>query len=287
MEDFCAFILTHNRVGNIDTLNSLERCGYTGKVYLVVDDLDPALSDYVSTYGEDMVLIFSKEEIAKKFDEYDNFGAEGRGAVVYARNACWELAESVGCRYFIQLDDDYTNFRYTFNEQFKYARDRRIKSLDTIFRDLKNYLADCPSILTIAIAQGGDFIGGGGNVRVSHIKLLRKAMNSFICDTQRPFMFSGRINEDVNTYVGDGSRGALILTANMYSLDQRQTQSNGGGMTDLYLDGGTYIKSFYTVIANPSSVTINSMGVTSRRLHHRVSWDNAVPKIVSEDLKKV
>ena len=103
-DDFCAFILTHGRPDNVKTLKTLEKAGYTGKVYIVIDD-----------------------------------------------------------------EDD--------NEQ-EYRK----------------------------IAQGGDFIGGAKSLNFRK-GILRKAMNTFICDTERPFTFVGRINEDVNTYVTLGSRG--------------------------------------------------------------------------------
>lgn len=57
-------------------------------------------------------------------------------------------------------------------------------------------------------------------------------------------------------------------------------------MSDLYLDSGTYVKSFYTVMFAPSCTTIKPMGDKHMRLHHSIKWDSAVPKIVSEDLKK-
>lgn len=59
-------------------------------------------------------------------------------------------------------------------------------------------------------------------------------------------------------------------------------------MTDIYLDVGTYVKSFYSVIFQPSSVTVRDMGDGSarRRLHHSVSWPHTTPKIVRETLRK-
>ena len=69
-------------------------------------------------------------------------------------------------------------------------------------------------------------------------------------------------------------------------LDQKDTQSNAGGMTDVYIDGGTYVKSFYSVIVSPSCVKISQMGVSSKRLHHLISWNNAVPCIINEKYKK-
>lgn len=57
-------------------------------------------------------------------------------------------------------------------------------------------------------------------------------------------------------------------------------------MTEVYLNQGTYVKSFYTVMLNPSAVKINLMGNKDKRLHHKILWKNAVPKILSENYKK-
>lgn len=58
-------------------------------------------------------------------------------------------------------------------------------------------------------------------------------------------------------------------------------------MTDAYIDGGTYVKSFYTVMYCPSFTKIITMGRTNRRLHHSISWPNAVPLIIDERHKKI
>lgn len=41
---------------------------------------------------------------------------------------------------------------------------------------------------------------------------------------------------------------------------QMQTQKNAGGMTETYLESGTYLKSFYSVMYAPSCVKLNTMG---------------------------
>lgn len=64
------------------------------------------------------------------------------------------------------------------------------------------------------------------------------------------------------------------------------TQSNSGGMTDVYLENGTYVKSFFTVICSPSCTKIKLMGQTNKRLHHSIRWKNAVPLILDEKYKK-
>jgi len=277
-----AFILTHGRPDKVFTLRTLRKHGFTGRIILVLDDEDKTAPEYKKNFKEE-IEIFSKTEIAKTFDEGDNF--QNRKTIVYARNACFEIAQKLGIKYFIQLDDDYVSFSYRHNEKHEYVDKVNLRTLDSIFESLLNFYKSIPAT-SIAITQNGDFIGGkNGNIG-KKLKLKRKAMNTFICSTERPFTFIGRINEDVNTYTQKASVGMLFLTVPNLSVSQKQTQSNSGGMTETYLQQGTYVKSFYSVMFMPSSVTIKPMGPVNPRLHHSVKWANTVPCILSETLKK-
>lgn len=280
--NFAAFILTHGRPDRVDTVETLRKCGYTGKIYLICDDEDKTLTEYQKRYPG-QVLVFSKKEVSETFDEGDNF-KERRG-VVYARNACFDIAKQVGVKYFFQLDDDYKEFSYKFNEQHQYGR-WKIKDLDAVLDLLLDYFISIPA-LAIAMAQDGDFIGGGAAAIAQKIKPSRKVMNTFICSTDRPFKFIGRINEDVNTYALRGFQGDLFFTIPILSVNQKVTQSNASGMTDLYLDYGTYVKSFYSVLYCPSFVKVAEMITTHRRLHHKLTWNNAAPQIIDEKFRKI
>ena len=280
MDNFVVFILSHGRANNVHTFKTLKKHGYTGKIIIVIDNEDKTSEDYYKNF--DNVEMFNKEKISKTFDEADNFG--DRRAIVYARNACFEIAKEKGYEYFIQMDDDYTGFNYRiYNENN--TKPKTIKNLDSVFLALLDFYKNTP-FATISMAQGGDFIGGKNNRMAQRPTIYRKCMNSFICSTKRPFKFIGRINEDVNTYTHEQSKGLLMGTIPMVSLTQKTTQKNKGGMTDIYLDNGTYVKSFYTVIFSPSCCTIKPMGDTNKRLHHSINWENAVPKIIRETLKK-
>lgn len=280
MDDFVIFILSHGRANNVHTFKTLKKHGYTGKIIVVIDNEDKTSEDYYKNF--DNVEMFDKEKISKTFDEADNFG--DRRAIVYARNACFEIAKEKGYEYFIQMDDDYTGFNFRiYNENN--TKPKTIKNLDSVFLALLDFYKKTP-FATISMAQGGDFIGGKNNRMAQRPTIYRKCMNSFICSTKRPFKFIGRINEDVNTYTHEQSKGLLMGTIPMVSLTQKTTQKNKGGMTDIYLDNGTYVKSFYTVIFSPSCCTIKPMGDTNKRLHHSINWENAVPKIIKETLKK-
>jgi hypothetical protein len=279
MNDFVIFILSHGRANNIFTVKSLRKHGYTGKIIIVIDNEDSSADEYFNKYDD--VQMFNKKEIACTFDEADNF--EDRRAIIYARNACFQIAKKLGYKYFIQMDDDYTYFEYRIYNS-ENTKPKNVYNLDSVLLALLEFYKQT-SFASISMAQGGDFIGGKENKMAKRPTIYRKCMNSFICSTDRPFQFVGRINEDVNTYVKKQSLGLLMGTIPMIALGQKTTQKNKGGMTDLYLDSGTYVKSFYTVMINPSSCFIKPMGDKHKRLHHAIQWDLSVPKIISQDLK--
>lgn len=280
LDDFGIFILTHGRARNVKTVQTLKKCGYTGRYWIVIDNEDDQEQEYRKIYG-DKVLQFDKLLISKTFDTMDL--SEDRRTIVYARNVCFLLAKQVGIRYFLELDDDYKSFEFRWIEDNK-LKVRQVADMDSICRIMVEFLKDSQA-LTVAMAQGGDFIGGkdGGNYK-QHV--LRKAMNSFFCDVEKPFSFIGRINEDVNTYVHLGSIGQKIFTVTDVSLTQESTQHNSGGMSDVYLDAGTYLKSFYTVMVAPSCVVVAMMGDKHMRMHHKINWECAVPKILNQKYRK-
>ena len=280
MDELIVFILSHGRANNIYTLKSLRKHGYTGKVVIVIDNEDKTYDEYYKKF--DNVEMFNKLEISKTFDEYDNFG--DRRAIIYARNVCFEIAEKLNYKYFIQLDDDYTGFDYRIYTEEK-QKPSTIYNLDAVFLALLDFYKKT-NFATISMAQGGDFIGGKNNKMAKKPTIFRKCMNSFICSTERKINFVGRINEDVNTYTKKQSIGLLMGTIPFVSLTQKTTQKNKGGMSDLYLDSGTYVKSFYSVVGMPSAVTIKPMGDKHMRLHHSINWNSCIPKIISQDNKK-
>lgn len=280
MNDFAVFILSHGRASNIKTLKTLEKGNYRGKWYIVIDNEDDQEEEYRKRYGNH-VLQFDKLSVSKTFDTGDT--EENRRTIVYARNACFMLAKQVGVRYFLELDDDYTSFEYRWIEGKK-LKVKKIKQLDRLFTDMVDFLKDTGA-LTVAFAQGGDYIGGAKGKNASK-PVLRKAMNTFFCDVEKPFQFVGRINEDVNTYTKLGQEGKLILTVTAASIVQTQTQKSAGGMSGVYVDGGTYMKSFYSVMYSPSCVTVAEMGDMHRRIHHHINWRNCTPCILNESYKK-
>ena len=310
-KDFVVFILTHGRVDNQYTYRSLCEQGYTGRCVFVLDNEDGQVEEYKRRYGADNCYVFDKLAMSKRIDEV--FRGDRR-VIVYARNACFDAARDLGYKYFIELDDDYTSFVWRFDAECAYTpKTPKIKNLDVVFESMLRYYINTPltslamaqggdfiggssnqmlryyintPLTSLAMAQGGDFIGGSSNQMLRSIGTKRKAMNSFICSVDRPFEFKGRIKEDVNAYTQLTSVGKIFLTIVQCNLQQKITQSNGGGMTDVYRDSGTYVKSFSSVIVFPSGVKVTLLNSHHKRIHHNVYWEHTAPKILQEKWRK-
>jgi len=272
-KDFAVFILTHGRPDNVKTLSTLKKCGYTGKIYFIVDNEDKTIEQYQKNYGIENVKIFDKKAMADEVDEGNNF--DERRTITHARNACFKIAKEIGITYFVQLDDDYYYFGYRYD-----TGARKITNMDKVFEIMLNFYKSV-DIKSIAFGQGGDHIGG-----FSGIKLKRKCMNSFFCSTEREFQFVGSMNEDVNTYTTLGSRGDVFFTFTNLQLDQKDTQSQTSGITDMYQRFGTYCKAFTTAMMQPSSVKVSMMNSNNPRIHHSIKWINTTPMILDEKYKK-
>ena len=278
--EFAVFILTHGRPNNQITYRRLLANGYPGRVYLVVDDEDPTRGEYLRNFGDD-VIVFSKRAYEGTFDVGDL--ERTRRGVIYARNAVFDLAADLGLTHFLVLDDDYSGFYHRFIEGSS-LRSIGVSDYASLFDLMLDFL-DESGALSVCFAQGGDLIGGALGGKYAQ-RLLRKAMNAFFCRVDRRFHFVGRINEDVNTYTTVSNRGGLFFTVVDVVLVQQRTQKQAGGMTELYLDFGTYLKSFYSVVYQPQAVKLAMMGCTWWRIHHTVDWNACAPKILSEKWKK-
>lgn len=283
-KSFCAFILSHGRADNIKTIKALHKCGYTGDIRFLCDDEDEQLPRYKDNFGEGNVAVFNKDEASKLFDPMDNFGV--RKVITFARNQCFLEAKRLGYKNFIELDDDFSDFIFKYDKERRFVSRIAIPNLDDVFDILVDFLNSTPTT-TIALSQGGDFIGGYKGMFGQKIFLRRKAMNSFIFKTESaPIFFQGTLNEDVTTYVRFGNTGNLFFTNNIVCLNQELSQQGKSGITDIYKNLGTYVKSFYTIMAAPSCVRINAMGQVDMRIHHSIKWKYAVPKIISEKHKR-
>lgn len=278
-----AFILSYKRAENVKTAGALRKAGYTGDIYIVCDDTDDTVPRYKEVFGEDKVIVFNKAIVRQHMDVGDNF--PDMRAVVFARHASHVIAKAMGYSHYMQLDDDYTSFWHMRDGRGAFKK-LRMTNLDKVLDAMLDY-AIAGNFDAFAPAQGGDFIGGKDNTYTRrNWMLIRKTMQLFIIPTAKPLRWAGRMNEDVSTYICGGLRGGLFGSVPMVDLEQPTTQAVDGGMSEIYREQGTYVKTFYSIMQAPSCMRVAEVGTAYRRLHHRTNWNNAVPKILDEKYRK-
>jgi len=282
--DFCIFIISYQRANNVKTYKTLQKCNCKYPIFIVVSDDDTQINQYKKNFSENNLVIYSKREYIGKFDYMDN-RIDKLSSAVFSRNAVFDIAKKLGYPFFLVLDDDYGNFQYRYMQNNKLRGKILHKSLDKILYLYKETLKALPNIHSLAMSQAGDFIGGN-MTRAFSYRRLRKIMNVFFCATDRRFEFFGRLNEDVNVYTKLGNIGYLFITIPEISIVQLITQHNEGGLTSSYLELGTYIKTFYTLLAMPSSVKIGIIQDTFSRIHHQINWKFTIPYILPDEVKK-
>lgn len=195
-----------------------------------------------------------------KWDTCDAYSF--KNVIFFARNISFKIAESLGYRYFITLEDDYYELAYRKIHDGHLLRSSRLTLLPNFNEMCEVYfrvLDSSPFLLTTALAQDGDYLGGV-NSRMCKNMVLFKGMNFFFCDTHKQFEFKGRVNEDVNQYSYNSQRGKLSCTLTGIVVNQEVTQTSKGGMSELYRDNGTWLKSVYSVVNAPNCVTIDRIG---------------------------
>lgn len=277
MNNFAIFILSHGRADKVYTMKTLEKAGYTGQVYILLDNEDNQIEKYKKNFGKEKIIVFDKEKAVKTYQGMSNFYK--KNVILWARNEAQRIAKEKGIRYILELDDDYTTILWRWIEG-ETLKSKDVKNLDKVCEIMIDFLNVDKRIKTVAFAQGGDFIGGASNKMLRQLK--RKAMNTFFIDTENPVDFIGEINEDVNTYTSEGNKGNLFYTVPNIMITQMQTQKTENGMTVTYKEDGTYIKSFYSVMLCPSFVKIGLMGDKEKRLHHKIADRYAYPKLLRE-----
>jgi hypothetical protein len=272
-------IVTHRRPDAQHTLRALQAAGSKLPVVLVVDDLDPTIDDLESRHPG-QVRVFSKAAYAARVDAA--WQPTGR-SVLEARAAVWDLAAAEGWSHFVMLDDDYRRFFVAATSNVGRAEFVIESGLDRIFSAMFRILDMAPSVDLVAIAQTGDFYGKPIDVG------FRKVMNAYACRTDRRVDFLGELNDDVNMYLTRGARGRVLITHPGALVQQGLTQQFKGGLTELYLDTGTYQKSMISVVVAPSCVKVRTLvghGGGEGRPHHKINWHAAVPKIIRERWRK-
>jgi len=295
------FIISWNRArfvegSSIQTYDLMRALTPNLAKHIVVSSIDPDLERYQEAATERgfELNIFDETIEAPKYETCEA-GTPAPRCGGFGRNNARRIAHELGYTHVVLLDDDYSSLRAWSTDRRHDSYMRWAESgepvLESIIQDMAE-IVDTTPVNLMCLAQGGDWIGGGAGISN---RWKRKSMNFFVERTDRwaHHQEIGLANDDVSLYtMGARDRGIIALTSMLAGVIQGQTQSNSGGMTELYLDIGTVRKSLYSIVQTPSAVTLNVLASPNKhpktgnvskgnpRIHHRVNYDRCAPKLV-------
>lgn len=275
--NFAVFILTHGRPDKQLTLETLRKQGYTGKIYLLVDDIDDTVEELRNNYENecDGIHKFHKELYYKNTDTVDNF--HNLKSVVYARNASFDLAKHLDLDCFMTIDDDISQFNFRISKDNK-LKAKKITNLDNVLEAHIDFFMN-NNISALGFADNCLYFGGLKGQRYKE-RLTRECYQCVMYKTNEVIKYQGTLCEDLNTILSYGEKGKLFFTNMMISFNTPKRGTNKGGLQELYNENGLYIRSCYSLIVNPSKIRILHNGKTKNKLNNRL------PKILNARWKK-
>lgn len=261
------------------TAQTLERIRYPGAWFIVCGNNDETLPQYQERWGG-RVLIFDWYDEITRTDTMDNFGFDGvPSGACPVRNATRRISEEREEARHWQFDDDYLGF--------------------TIWnRELgKNVMITDGATLYEAMLRIAEF---GYRARMQNIGFVLDTMESHPeqrC-TFSPRVFNahnlpstpdlfvpwvGRMNDDIINAINIWRRGGYEMSVKYLHIEFAKTQSEQGGMTDLYRNDGTARKTAYGILAAPSAV---KLVFRFERYHHATAWSKLRPKLLAEKWRR-
>lgn len=151
------FIISHGRPNEQLTYKLLRSGGVeTDDIFIVCDDLDTTLTEYIQNYG-DRIVVFDKQ---RYMDSCDSGVQSPTGLhAVYARNAAYDLALEKGYDFFVIADDDIDSITYRYPDGDK-LRSKNVHDVGNCFIALSEYMKTSDKIYCIGIAPHIAFMGG-------------------------------------------------------------------------------------------------------------------------------
>lgn len=273
--DFAVLILTHGRAHEQKTYETLKKAGYSGKIYLVCDNLDTQLPEYQKIYGE-QVIVFDKEAYRDKTDTFSN--RKEMNAVVYARNAAFDIAKKLKLTFFCVCDDDIKSLYVRWIDG-KQLMKTKLTDMDHVFTYICTYLEKSKAF-ALSICEEGAYFGGVKGIVKNGIYPI---MSHFIVyGTNNRWNYRSSVYEDAVANIDIKKSGLVGFATTLLSMTVPKTGSNRGGMSDTYKGGNDYYSAFHVIIAHPDCSIVDYR----RKIHQRVNWIACTPKILSDRWKK-
>jgi len=274
---FCVFIISHERSDRVETYDTLLRGGYTGEIYIVIDNEDSQKTKYVDRFGK-FTIVFNKQSF---IDACDTVGESRRASATYARNAVEYFAKELGVDSYAVMDDDIVALRY------KYIEDDKVKSLpvngglDEVFKLYADFILQ-HDIATTSFQTVMFYVGGVGDFN-SRVTSARETFQIHIRNTKFPVEWRSVINEDIITEIETAQRGYIWWSLPHVIYDAVAMNDKSGGVKESYDTISQFDRAFLATIVNPSCC---KPGYSHGKMRIIQDRKTSYPMIISSRYKK-
>ena len=282
---YAVFILTHKRPYTQDTLNALRNAGYTGDIYLVIDDEDSTQDEYIQNFNAGAydctdVLIFNKEVYRQTVD---TGVTENVSSAVFARNFIEDIAKYFELDCFAMADDDAMKFRHRYVENDVLKSDL-VTDMDSVLRAYFDYILTT-NICTTSFGLPSSYIGGikGLSYRIITDRA-RLCFCFFLRNAHIDVDWRLALFEDWVSAVESNRKGNIFVQAFPIQADFKPMMSNAqGGHEELYNVGGKFKKVAFPLMYLPDCTYIS---LRKGDFNPVILQDRMMPKIISGRYKK-
>lgn len=268
------FIPSYHRPKNLRTVKYFRKIGWDMRYITVfIDDETDDISEYEETaseYGFNL-HVFDMEEARRKYD-YVHRASQSRRSAGQARNMFQDYATEKDIDFYVVIDDDTQMFT-------SYMQRHKLKDCDIIRRSFLAIedLMRKRKIGVMGFPQQGDFLGG-----YKQGLFIRKVMNTTFY--LLPYIYRGERgvqDDDTSLFTGIINEGLFTGTIqHSLVLQQVQSATQEGGLTDLYNECKLLNKALVTVIQFPSAIFAEKQERNGNRVHHRIRYKHLGPVII-------
>lgn len=268
------FIPSYHRPKNLRTVKYFRKIGWDMRYITVfIDDETDDISEYEETaseYGFNL-HVFDMEEARRKYD-YVHRASQSRRSAGQARNMFQDYATEKDIDFYVVIDDDTQMFT-------SYMQRHKLKDCDIIRRSFLAIedLMRKRKIGVMGFPQQGDFLGG-----YKQGLFIRKVMNTTFY--LLPYIYRGERgvqDDDTSLFTGIINEGLFTGTIqHSLVLQQVQSATQEGGLTDLYNECKLLNKALVTVIQFPSAIFAEKQESNGNRVHHKIRYKHLGPVII-------
>tara|TARA_R110000787_G_scaffold74453_1_gene165486 strand:- start:1611 stop:2513 length:903 start_codon:yes stop_codon:yes gene_type:complete len=270
------FIPSYHRANNVKTAKYFIKKGYDPKkIHVFLDDETDDTKQYEKAMNDlgCNLHVFDMNESRQRYD-YVHLPSMSRRSAGQSRNQFYDIADELGIKFYIAIDDD-TN-TYESKPFGVYNGVANLEQITKVFEGVREMMQR-RRIGMFGLSQTGD------SFTVPNTKVLRhKVMNTTFVDTR--FIYRGEKgiqDNDTSQFVHIMNEG--YFTGSLASglvLNQTESATAKGGLTDLYNENKLLNKSLVVPIQFPSLCYAQRQVKNGGRLHHRISNRHLMPRLM-------